>query len=50
MARGLEMDYLVPQHGCYFKGKVAINAFLDRIETLECGIDLFTQDNYRIPA
>jgi flavorubredoxin len=50
MARGLEMDYLVPQHGCYFKGKIAINAFLDWIEKLECGIDLFTQDNYRIPA
>lgn len=50
MARGLEMDYLVPQHGCYFKGKVAINAFLDWIEKLECGIDLFTQGNYRIPA
>jgi flavorubredoxin len=50
MARGLDMDFLVPQHGCYFKGKVAINAFLDWIEKLECGIDLFTQDNYRIPT
>ncbi|MDP2028465.1 MAG: MBL fold metallo-hydrolase [Thiobacillus sp.] len=50
MARQLDMDYLVPQHGCYFKGKEAINAFLDWIEKLECGIDLFTQDNYRIPS
>jgi flavorubredoxin len=50
MARQLDMDFLVPQHGRYFKGKEAINAFLDWIEQLQCGIDLFTQDNYRIPA
>jgi flavorubredoxin len=39
----------VPQHGRYFAGREAVNAFLDWIENLECGIDLFTQDNYRFP-
>ncbi|MDA8129644.1 MAG: MBL fold metallo-hydrolase [Betaproteobacteria bacterium] len=50
MARQLNMDFLVPQHGRYFKGKEAIGAFLDWIEQLQCGIDLFSQDDYRIPA
>jgi len=50
MVRKLDIDLLVPQHGRYFKGKEAIGAFLDWIERLERGIDLFTQDNYRIPA
>lgn len=49
MVRGLEVDMLVPQHGRYFKGKEAVNAFLDWIQDLSCGIDLFTQDHYRIP-
>ncbi len=49
MVRGMELDMLVPQHGRWFKGKEAIDAFLDWIEDLHCGIDLFTQDNYRLP-
>lgn len=49
MARKLDMAQLVPQHGRYFKGREAITAFLDWIEELECGIDLFTQDNYVLP-
>lgn len=49
MVRGMDVAMLVPQHGRYFIGREAITAFLDWIETLECGIDLFTADNYRFP-
>lgn len=50
MVRQLDIDKLVPQHGRYFQGKEAIGAFLDWIQDLACGIDLFNQDNYRLPA
>lgn len=50
MVRGLDLDMLVPQHGRWFKGKEAVGAFLDWIETLECGIDLLTQADYVVPG
>jgi len=40
---------LVPQHGQRFVGKEMVRRFIDWIETLPCGIDLMTQDAYRIP-
>ncbi|HEX8978806.1 MAG TPA: MBL fold metallo-hydrolase [Parasulfuritortus sp.] len=49
MVRGMDVDMLVPQHGRWFKGREAIGAFLDWIENLQCGLDLFSQDNYRFP-
>ena len=46
MVRGMDIQMIVPQHGRYMTGG-AIKAFLDWIETLQCGVDLFTQENYR---
>ncbi|MCP4488564.1 MAG: FprA family A-type flavoprotein [Gammaproteobacteria bacterium] len=48
MVRQLEINMIVPQHGRAIVGK-AIQEFIAYIENLECGIDLFTQDNYMIP-
>jgi flavorubredoxin len=48
MVRTMQVDMLVPQHGRYFKGE-AIGLFLSWIESLNCGVDLFTQDHYRVP-
>ena len=48
MVRQLDISMIVPQHGRAFSGK-AMAEFLNYIENLQCGIDLFTQDNYRIP-
>jgi flavorubredoxin len=48
MVRQLDISMIVPQHGRALIGK-AITEFLDYIENLECGIDLFTQENYRLP-
>ncbi len=49
MVRGMDVDMIVPQHGAVFKGK-SINEFLDWLENLECGTDIFTQDHYRVPG
>lgn len=49
MVRDLDIDMIVPQHGKFFKGKAVIGKFLDWIECLECGQDLLTQRNYRLP-
>lgn len=47
--REMDVDMIVPQHGRPFQGKVMINHFLDWISTLDCGIDLLTQADYRWP-
>ncbi len=47
MVRGLDVEWMVPQHGRSFKGKKMVNAFLDWIEQLDCGIDLMSQNDYR---
>jgi flavorubredoxin len=49
MVRQLDVEWLVPQHGRSFKGKQMVERFLGWIESLPCGVDLMTQDNYRVP-
>ena len=49
MVRQLDVEWIVPQHGASFKGKKMVNQFLDWFETLQCGIDLVTQNDYRVP-
>ena len=48
MVSTLDIDMIVPQHGRALTGK-AIREFLEWIGKLQCGIDLMTQDNYRLP-
>lgn len=49
MVRGMDVESIVPQHGRAFKGRAMVNQFLDWIEQLECGVDLMTQEHYRVP-
>lgn len=49
MARSLDIEMIVPQHGCSFKGKKMVNQFIDWVENLECGLDLMDQSNYTVP-
>lgn len=49
MARQLDIDMIVPQHGRRFVGKAMVGRFIAWVEQLECGVDLLTQENYRIP-
>ena len=48
MVRQLDISMIVPQHGRAMVGK-AIEQFIDYMENLDCGVDLFTQENYQIP-
>lgn len=50
MVRQMDVEWIVPQHGKSFKGKKMVNQFLDWIEGLPCGVDLMTQDAYRLPV
>lgn len=50
MVRQLNIEQVVPQHGCRFVGKENVNKFIDWVEGLECGVDLMTQNNYRLPV
>lgn len=50
MVRKLDPEWIVPQHGAPLRGKAVIAQFLDWIEGLICGVDLMTQDAYRLPA
>ncbi len=50
MVRPLDLEWIVPQHGRPFKGKEVIGQFLDWVENLECGLDLVTQENYKVPV
>jgi flavorubredoxin len=50
MVRQLDIEQIVPQHGQRFVGKAMCNRLIDWLETLPCGVDLMTQDAYRLPA
>lgn len=50
MVRQMDVESIVPQHGKPFRGRKMVNQFLDWIEALPCGIDIVTQDLYRVPA
>ncbi len=50
MVRPLDLEWIVPQHGRAFKGRAIIDDFLNWIEQLPCGVDLMTQDHYKIPT
>lgn len=45
--RDLDVSMMVPQHGCRFEGDEMYQLFLDWISQLDCGIDLFTAQNYQ---
>ena len=49
MVRDLDIHWIVPQHGRSFQGKRIVAELLQWLEDLECGIDLLTQDHYRLP-
>lgn len=50
MVRGMDVEMMVPQHGRWLRGREVVAAFLAWIETLPCGIDLMSQDDYRFPV
>lgn len=49
MVRGLELEWMVPQHGRPFRGREMIDRFLNWIENLPCGTDLLSEADFRVP-
>lgn len=49
MVRKLEIEMIVPQHGSPMRGQ-AVREFIEWAERLDCGIDLLTDRDYRVPA
>lgn len=49
MVRPLPIEMMVPQHGAPLAG-AAVREFIDWVEELDCGIDLFGPQHYRVPA
>lgn len=50
MARGLDIAMIVPQHGAPIMGRQAIADFFNWLDGLQCGIDLFDERSYQLPA
>lgn len=50
MVRRLDIAMIVPQHGAPLLGPKVISEFLDWIENLSCGIDLFDERAYQVPT
>ncbi|ADO45381.1 MAG: MBL fold metallo-hydrolase [Hydrogenobacter thermophilus] len=50
MVRQLDIETIAPQHGAIFKGKEMVDRFLNWLENLEVGVDLMTQDRYKLPV
>lgn len=50
MVRPLDIEMIVPQHGCRFEGKEMVKRFIDWVEGLECGVDLMNQSDYSLPG
>ncbi|MGB0126982.1 MAG: MBL fold metallo-hydrolase [Rhodocyclaceae bacterium] len=50
MVRQLDIQAIVPQHGSRFVGREMVGRFIDWVESLNCGMDLLTQDAFRVPA
>ena len=48
MARQLDIDTIVPQHGRPFIGPAMVKRFIDWVEQLECGIDLMGPSDYAV--
>jgi flavorubredoxin len=50
MIREMDVQAIVPQHGKRFEGPEMVERFLNWVSSVECGIDLVTQDSYRPPV
>ncbi|MDM8545951.1 oxygen-binding di-iron domain-containing protein [Candidatus Venteria ishoeyi] len=49
MVRELDIEWIVPQHGRPFHGKEMVDKFIQWVEDTPCGLDLMTQDHYKVP-
>ncbi|MEP1214419.1 MAG: hypothetical protein ABJM11_13990 [Marinobacter sp.] len=50
MVRQMEVSAFVPQHGKRFEGPAMVDQFLNWVSSVDCGIDMVSQENYRQPV
>lgn len=50
MARTMDIEWIVPQHGPSFRGKPMVERFIDWVDQLQCGLDLLDASHYRVPT
>lgn len=50
MVRQMDVSAIVPQHGKRFEGPAMVDQFLNWVSSVDCGIDLVSQENYRRPV
>jgi len=50
MVRRLDIEQIVPQHGQRFVGKAMCKRLIDWVETVQCGVDVMTPNDYMVPA
>ncbi len=48
MAKKLDIEMIVPQHGAYFKGKEMVQKFISWAENYQCGLDLI--ESFKLPS
>jgi len=49
MARTMDIEWIVPQHGPSFRGREMVNRFIDWVDQLQCGLDLLQPGHYQVP-
>jgi flavorubredoxin len=49
MVRQLDIEHIAPQHGAMLMEREHVERFIDWIEGLSCGVELF-REVYRLPA
>lgn len=50
MARQLDIEMIAPQHGAIFPTRELSAKFIDWVDNLTCGVDLWSDSHYKIPA
>ena len=46
MARSMDIEMIVPQHGRPIAGKPMVQRFIEWVEELDCGVDRMTERDY----
>jgi len=50
MARTLDIQCIVPQHGPSIRGREMVKRFINWIDQLQCGLDLIDASHYQVPT
>ena len=49
MVERLDIEIIAPQHGAVMIGREAVKEFISWIKELRCGVDLLSEENYKLP-